>query len=128
MPVYATFFLVITLSSIGLPMLNGFVGEFLVLGGAFQARTLWGALAATGVIWSAAYMLWMYQRVFYGQVTGEHNAALADIGGRERLALWPTVLAALVMGLLPWWWLGTIESGVRRVLPALKELSQVIGR
>ena len=68
MPVYATFFLFIMLSSVGLPLLNGFVGEFLVLSGAFQAQAVYGILGATGVIWSACYLLWMYQRVFYGKV------------------------------------------------------------
>ncbi|MBI2677742.1 MAG: NADH-quinone oxidoreductase subunit M [Candidatus Koribacter versatilis] len=128
MPLYATFFLVITLSSIGLPLLNGFVGEFLILAGAFQAKALWGALAATGVIWSACYMLWMYQRVFYGAVTDDHNAHLPDIDARERLALWPTVIAALIMGLAPWWWLARIDSGVLKLLPTLKTITQVIGR
>src|SRR5271157_3372990 len=68
MPVYATFFAFIMLSSAGLPLLNGFVGEFLILSGAFQARQIYGILAATGVIWSACYLLWMYQRVFYGNI------------------------------------------------------------
>ncbi|HSE48157.1 MAG TPA: NADH-quinone oxidoreductase subunit M [Terriglobales bacterium] len=126
MPIYATFFLVVTLSSIGLPLLNGFVGEFLILGGAFQARTVWGVLAATGVIWSAAYMLWMYQRVFYGGITDEHNARLADLDGRERLALWPTAVAALLMGIAPWYWLATIEGGIRQMLPALERLAQAV--
>ncbi len=69
MPVYATFFLIITLSSIGLPLLNGFIGEFLILSGSFQAKAWWGVLAASGVIWSACYLLWLYQRLFYGKVT-----------------------------------------------------------
>ena len=128
MPVYATFFLVITLSSVGLPMLNGFVGEFLILGGAFQANIVWGVLAASGVIWSAAYMLWMYQRVFYGQLTDKHNVNLGDLDHRERLALWPTVAAALAMGVLPWWWLGMIEPSVRATLPTFKTIAQVLGR
>jgi NADH-quinone oxidoreductase subunit M len=128
MPIYATFFLVITLSSVGLPMLNGFVGEFLVLGGAFQARMLWGVLAASGVIWSAAYMLWMYQRVFYGEITDQHNTSLPDLGGRERLALWPTAIAALIMGVAPWYWLQMIESGVRRMLPTLQTMSELVKR
>src|SRR5437899_10053207 len=71
MPKYATFFLVTVLASVGLPLLNGFIGEFLVLRGAFQARPIYGILAATGVIWSACYLLWMYQRVFFGKVTHE---------------------------------------------------------
>src|SRR5262245_9763233 len=89
MPVYATIFLVITLSSIGLPLLNGFVGEFLVLAGSFQAKALYGILGATGVIWSACYMLWMYQRVFYGKITSVANERLRDANTRERVALWP---------------------------------------
>src|ERR1700687_1965593 len=69
MPVYSTFFLFVMLASVGLPLLNGFIGEFLVLTGAFQARALYGVFGATGVIWSACYLLWMYQRVFFGKVT-----------------------------------------------------------
>ncbi|HEV8523665.1 MAG TPA: NADH-quinone oxidoreductase subunit M, partial [Terriglobales bacterium] len=79
MPIYATIFLLVTLSSIGLPLLNGFIGEFLILSGAFQARALYGVLGATGVIWSAAYMLWMYQRVFYGNMQQEANVAVPDL-------------------------------------------------
>jgi len=71
MPVYAMLFLVITLSSIGLPLTNGFIGEFLVLSGAFQAKAIYGILATTGVIWSAGYMLWLYQRIFFGRMPGE---------------------------------------------------------
>src|SRR5437588_2626397 len=89
MPVYATIFLWITLSSIGLPLMNGFVGEFLVLSGAFQAKAMYGMLATTGVIWSAAYMLWVYERTFYGVVRNSANKTLPDINGRERLALIP---------------------------------------
>jgi NADH-quinone oxidoreductase subunit M len=77
MPKYATFFLVHhVLASVGLPLLNGFIGEFLVLSGAFQARPIYGILAATGVIWSACYLLWMYQRVFFGKVTHDVNNTL----------------------------------------------------
>src|SRR5581483_621502 len=76
MPTYAAFFLFIVLASVGLPLLNGFVGEFLVLSGAFQARAVYGILAATGVIWSACYLLWMYQRVFFGKVTQSENSRL----------------------------------------------------
>ncbi len=93
MPVYATFFLFIMLSSVGLPLLNGFIGEFLVLSGAFQAKQIYGILAATGVIWSACYLLWMYQRVFYGKVTNDENSALPDLDARERVALWPLAVA-----------------------------------
>ncbi len=84
MPVYATLFLLITLSSIGLPLMNGFVGEFLVLSGAFQAKAIYGIIAASGVIWSAFYMLWLYQRTFYGTITNPVNATLPDADLRER--------------------------------------------
>lgn len=114
MPVYATFFFVITLSSIGLPLMNGFVGEFLVLSGAFQAKAIFGILAASGVIWSACYMLWMYQRVFYGNVTVPVNNTLPDLNGRERTTLWPLALMALVMGVWPTGWLNSIDAAVTR--------------
>src|SRR5690348_7507163 len=68
MPVYATYFIWITLSSVGLPLMNGFVGEFLVLSGSFQAKAIYGIFAATGVIWSACYLLWLVKRTFYGEV------------------------------------------------------------
>jgi len=119
MPVYATFFLVITLSSIGLPLMNGFVGEFLILSGAFQARAVYGVLAASGVIWSACYMLWMYQKVFYGNVTVPVNNSLPDLNGRERTALWPMALLALIMGVWPMTWMDSIDATVARVVPVL---------
>jgi len=125
MPVYATFFLVITLASIGLPLLNGFIGEFLVLSGAFQAHMLWGILAASGVIWSACYMLWMYQRVFYGRVTLPVNAALPDLDGRERVALWPLAIAALVMGVAPLLWLSSINPAAQTLLTNVAQIAGV---
>jgi NADH-quinone oxidoreductase subunit M len=129
MPIYATFFLIITLSSIGLPLLNGFVGEFLVLSGAFLAHPLWGILAATGVIWSACYMLWMYQRVFFGKVNHDVNRALPDLTLRERIALWPLAVAAFAMGVAPLIWINAVDSAVRNVLSlAAQFASQVVTR
>ena len=128
MPVYATFFMVIMLSSVGLPLLNGFVGEFLVLSGAFQAKALYGILAATGIIWSACYLLWMYQRVFFGKVNKDVNATLPDISARERIALWPTALAALAMGVAPLFWLNAIEPAVRTVLSPLVQMAEGLVR
>jgi NADH-quinone oxidoreductase subunit M len=121
MPVYATIFLIITLSSIGLPLLNGFVGEFLVLSGSFQAKALYGILAATGVIWSACYMLWMYQRVFYGKITNQANSRLRDADVRERTALWPLVVMALVMGVASPLWIRQMERSVSDALQAIKQ-------
>ncbi len=129
MPVYATFFSIITLASIGLPLLNGFVGEFLVLSGALIAHPLWGILAATGVIWSACYMLWMYQRVFFGKVTHEVNLKLPDLSARERIALWPLALAALAMGVVPLIWINAVDPAVRHVLAtAAQYTAQVVAR
>ena len=129
MPVYATFFLIITLSSIGLPLLNGFIGEFLVLSGAFFAHPLWGILGATGVIWSACYMLWMYQRVFFGKVNHDVNLKLPDLSLRERIAVWPLAVAALVMGVAPLIWINAVDPAVHRVLATAAQFtSQVVGR
>jgi NADH-quinone oxidoreductase subunit M len=125
MPVYATMFLIATLSSIGLPLLNGFIGEYLILTGSFQARAVFGILAATGVIWSACYMLWLYQRIFYGENKNPKNAALPDLNGRERASVWPLAIAAVVMGVFPMIWLGSIDSAVARVVQAAGQHSVV---
>ncbi len=113
MPVYATFFMVIMLASAGLPILNGFVGEFLILSGAFQARMIYGILAASGVIWGAWYLLWLYQRVFYGEVTNQANSNLRDLNARERMSLWPIAIMALVMGVIPTMFLRQIDPAVK---------------
>jgi NADH-quinone oxidoreductase subunit M len=129
MPVYATFFLFITLASVGLPLLNGFVGEFLVLSAAFQARAVYGVLGATGVIWSACYLLWMYQRVFYGKVTHDVNLNLPDLSGREQIALWPAAAVALVMGVAPILWLNAIDPAVQTALAPFAQLaSKAVGQ
>jgi NADH-quinone oxidoreductase subunit M len=116
MPAYAAFFVFITLSSIGLPLLNGFVGEFLILSGAFRDRAIYGILGASGVIWSACYMLWMIQRVFYGENRNPANATLPDASAREKLTLWPLSVAALVMGVAPMIWLSSINPSIRPIL------------
>ena len=120
MPVYATFFLIVLLSSVGLPLLNGFIGEFLILNGAFQAKAIYGILAASGVIWSAVYLLWMYQRVFYGQIKVPANITVPDLSGRERLALWPFAIMALVMGVVPMVFMNSIDASVARALPLVQ--------
>jgi NADH-quinone oxidoreductase subunit M len=125
MPVYAASYLFIVLASVGLPLLNGFIGEFLVLNGAFQAKPIYGILGATGVIWSACYLLWMFQRVFYGKVTNPVNNSMADMLGFERAAVWPCALASLVMGVAPILWLGAIDPAVH---DALVPLAQTISK
>jgi len=129
MPVYATSYLFIVLASVGLPLLNGFVGEFLVLSGAFQARPIYGILAATGVIWSACYLLWMFQRVFYGKVTNPVNNSMADMLGFEKAAVWPCAAVALLMGIAPILWLGAIDPAVQSALPPVTQMiSKVVGQ
>jgi len=113
------------LASVGLPLLNGFIGEFLVLSGAFQAKAIYGVLAATGVIWSAGYLLWMYQRVFFGKVTNPVNNKLHDLIVFEKAAVWPCAAAALVMGVAPILWLGAIDPAVQA---ALTPFAQVVGK
>jgi len=129
MPAYSTFFLFVVLASLGLPLLNGFVGEFLVLSGAFQAKMWWGVVGATGVIWSACYLLWMYQRVFFGTVKHPENNALPDLDLRERVALWPAAVMALVMGVAPLLWLNAIDPAIHNVLvPFTQFASKVVGQ
>jgi NADH-quinone oxidoreductase subunit M len=101
LPIYSTFFMIVALSSLGLPMLNGFVGEFLIIVGAFHARAVYGALAAIGVVLAAVYLLWMYQRVFFGEVTNPKNRDLPDCDAREKLILVSLVLVMLWMGIYP---------------------------
>jgi NADH-quinone oxidoreductase subunit M len=98
MPWLAAFFLFIALSSMGLPMLNGFVGEFLILLGTFQTHANWASWAALGVILSACYLLWAYQRVFYGDITVEKNRTLPDTSPREKWILASMAVLALWMG------------------------------
>jgi NADH-quinone oxidoreductase subunit M len=109
-------FLIITLSSIGLPGLNGFVGEFLILLGAFRWNPRMAAFAATGVVLSATYMLWMFQRVNYGPVNNERNARMPDLVPREWIVLVPIIAATILMGALPNLFLRPIEPSVARMV------------
>src|SRR5213595_510292 len=101
MPVYASFFLVAMLASVGLPGLNGFIGEFLILLGAFGPRPWATAVATSGVVLAALYLLWMYQRVVFGPLTRPENAALQDLSAREIALLVPVLALCIAMGLYP---------------------------
>ena len=116
MPRLVAVFLLITLSSIGLPGLNGFVGEFLILLGAFRWDPRFAAFAASGVILSAVYMLWMFQRVNYGPVTHDENLTLPDLTVRERWVIIPIVAAAVFMGVFPGVFLRPMQPSVDRLL------------
>ena len=99
MPKLAAFFLFVALSSLGLPMLNGFVGEFLILLGTYQRHWGWAAWAALGVILSACYLLWSYQRVFFGEITRDKNKTLPDASVREKWILATMAVVTLWMGI-----------------------------
>jgi NADH-quinone oxidoreductase subunit M len=114
-------FFVVTLSSIGLPGLNGFVGEFLILFGAFQWNPVLTAVAASGVILSAVYMLWMFQRVNYGAVTNPKNEGMQDLDTREKFVLWPLIAMAVFMGVAPWVFLKPMTPAVNRIVARMAE-------
>jgi NADH-quinone oxidoreductase subunit M len=115
LPWVVTMFVITTLAMIGLPMLSGFVGEFLILSGSMQTlvahRHFWTALATTGVIFSAAYMLTMIQRVFYRSLGQKADSIPAqDLDGREHLAMWPMVALFLIMGVASPFWMRAIDT------------------
>lgn len=115
MPLFATVFLIMTMSSIGLPGLNGFIGEVAILMGAFQAKPWWAIVATTGIILGAAYMLWLYQRVMFGQVSDE-NAKMADLNTREIGYFAPLVVAAFWIGLNPTPIMKVLEAPVKKLV------------
>jgi NADH-quinone oxidoreductase subunit M len=116
LPVFSTFFMLVTLSSIGLPMMNGFVGEFLVLLGSFKANFTFAAFAATGIILSAVYMLWMYQRVVFGEMTNPKNRGLADLNFREKFILVPIIVMIFWIGIGSGAFLRTMDFSVNQIL------------
>ncbi len=121
MPLYATAFMIAMLASVGLPGLSGFVGEFLVLVGAFKSLSLnwamgFAVIAALGVILGALYMLWMYQRVFLGDCTNSSNKGLKDLSWREALVMLPLFFFILWMGVQPAPWLKKMEPDLRAVI------------
>jgi NADH-quinone oxidoreductase subunit M len=121
MPVYAVIFMIVTLSSVGLPPLNGFVGEFLILLGAYKANAIWAVLAATGVVLGAIYMLWMYQRVFFGPVRHAENEGLKDLNLREIVVFVPILVLIFVMGIYPKPFLSRMEPAVERFVAQVAE-------
>jgi NADH-quinone oxidoreductase subunit M len=101
MPVYAFVFMLMTMSSIGLPGLNGFIGEILILQGVFVVNKIWAAFAASGIVLGAAYMLWLYQRVFWGPLDNPKNNELKDLNLREQWTLIPLVICMFWIGIYP---------------------------
>ncbi len=115
MPVYAAFFGLVTMSSIGLPMLNGFVGEFLILIGAYLVHPTIAVVATLGVILAAVYMLWMFRRVMFGPIEAEENRSLIDLGLREKAVMVAIVIPIIWIGVYP-------ETFLRRIEPSVLEL------
>jgi NADH-quinone oxidoreductase subunit M len=112
MPVYSAVSLIIVLSSIGLPGLNGFVGEYLILVGAFQVHKLFAILAAAAVILAAIYLLWMVQRVFFGAVDNPKNAVLKDLNWRELAVMASLIVFIVWVGVYPKPFLSKTETSV----------------
>ncbi|RKX29626.1 MAG: NADH-quinone oxidoreductase subunit M [Candidatus Zixiibacteriota bacterium] len=121
MPVFSTFFMIVTLSSIGLPFTNGFVGEFLILLGTFASNKVYAVLGATGVILAACYMLWMLQRVIFGKITKPENENLKDLDGREKLVLIPLVILIFWIGIYPKPFLRRMEPAVNDILSRVEQ-------
>ena len=121
MPILAIFFMVATLSSIGLPGLNGFVGEFLVLLGTFKSNVLLAVIATTGVILSACYMLWMFQRVMFNKITNPENNKLKDINKRELALLLPITILIFWIGIYPKPILSRMDASVNHLLTQVDE-------
>jgi NADH-quinone oxidoreductase subunit M len=120
LPIYSAFFMIVALSSLGLPMLNGFVGEFLIILGAFHVRVIYAVLAAVGVVLAAVYLLWMYQRVFFGEVTNEKNRKLPDLTDREKVILVSVVFVILWMGVYPQPFLRRLDLSTAHVIRRVK--------
>jgi NADH-quinone oxidoreductase subunit M len=116
MPVFAAFFMIVALSSIGLPGTNGFVGEFTILLGTFKTNVAYAVLAAAGIIFAAVYMLWMYQRVMFGKITKPENEKLKDINWREKMVLIPLILAIFWIGVYPKPFFNKMEPSVKALI------------
>ena len=116
MPAYAAVFLIMTMSSIGLPTLNGFIGEVLILQGIFVVSKWWAAFAATGIVLGAAYMLWLYQRTMFGVVDNPKNENLPDLSIREWATFTPLIILAVWIGLYPKPFIERLDTSVDRVM------------
>jgi len=119
MPIFTTLFIISVLSSVGLPGLNGFVGEFLILAGSFQSYPGWTVVAATGVILAAIYLLWLVQRVFFGPITHEENRTIPEIAWNEIAAVAPLIILMVWIGVHP-------NTFLRKMTPSVKHLIAVV--
>ncbi|KAB0672051.1 NADH-quinone oxidoreductase subunit M [Oryzomonas sagensis] len=123
MPIFATIFMIVTLSSIGLPGTNGFVGEFLILLGSFESSLRWWAVvASSGVILSAVYMLWMFQRVMFGELDNPKNQTLSDLNAREIAIMVPLLALIFIMGVYPNPFIEKMDPAIQKLVAQTKPL------
>ena len=121
MPIFATFLMIAMLSSIGLPLLNGFIGEFLILLGVFAESYWYAALGATGLVLGAVYMLWAYQRVMFGPIAKKINMGLKDLNPREIALMIPLAVMIFLMGIYPQPFLSKMEPTVTRIIDGTRQ-------
>jgi NADH-quinone oxidoreductase subunit M len=120
MPGYAAIFLGMVMTAIGLPLLAVFISEFLALRGSFEANPLWAAWAALGIILNAGYFLWLYQRMFFGNITNPKNEGLRDLKGREWAYMVPLMILSLWIGVYPKPFLAYIQQPVNTVVKQVR--------
>jgi NADH-quinone oxidoreductase subunit M len=125
MPHYAFVFMVFMLASVGLPGTSGFVGEILVLIGAFQVNTWVALFTASGMVLGAAYMLWLYRRVIFGQLVKDHLQAILDLSLREKLVFAPLILLVLWMGIYPLSFLNPMSDSVKNLIQGYKQAAAI---
>jgi NADH-quinone oxidoreductase subunit M len=129
MPIFATIFMIVTFSSVGLPGTNGFVGEFLVLLGGFESKLrVWTIIASSGVILSAVYMLWMFQRVMFGELSNPKNQVLKDLNAREIVIMAPLIVMIFVMGIYPKPFIDKMTPAIEKLITQTrqKQVAQVV--
>src|SRR6266571_958532 len=128
MPGYAAVFLVMAMTAIGLPLLAVFISEFLAMRGAFEANPVWAGWAGLGIILNAGYMLWLYQRMFFGEIENEKNKLLPDLSGREWAYMLPLVIMSLWIGIYPGPFLRYIEKPVNAIVKQIRPNYQIPGQ
>jgi len=116
MPNFAAVYLIASLSSLGMPVLNGFIGEFVILKGTFEVNKMWAAWGALGIVLGAAYLLWLYQRVMYGPVTNPANAKLSDLNLREMVYFVPIIAICFWIGTYPKPFFRVLEAPVKQIV------------
>ena len=119
MPNFATLFMIMMLCSIGMPLLNGFIGEFTILQGAYEANWHWAAWAVSGIVLGAAYMLWLYQRTMFGQCENPKNQILKDLSFREIMTLVPLIIWAFWIGVYPKPFFDVLDKPVNAIVEQL---------